>query len=178
MEEWKDVIEYEGLYKVSNTGKIMSCERIVNSPKGKRIVKSKILKSIITSTGYPRVHLSKEGAKNKVSVHRIVAIAFIDNPDNKPQVNHINGIKTDNTVGNLEWVTSLENISHSWNTGLSKAKKSEDSSNCKLNTSTVLEIKKLLKESNGKNQLLLAKQFGISQATISMINNGKIWANT
>jgi hypothetical protein len=107
MEEiFKDVKGYEGLYQVSNLG------NIINSKNGRKI------KLNITERGYYRVNLYKEKKENHFKVHRLVAIAFIENINNKPQVNHIDGIKTNNNVSNLEWSTSSENIRHAINVGL------------------------------------------------------------
>ena len=77
------------------------------------------LKTRIDKDGYTMVVLSKKGIKKNISIHRLLAMSFIPNPENKPQVNHINGVKSDNRLDNLEWVTASENIVHAWTIGLS-----------------------------------------------------------
>lgn len=125
MEEiWKDIKGYEGLYQVSNMGRIKSLERNVISYNRwgiyERTVKSKIVNGGKRG-GYKGVILYDNKNHKSCLVHRLVAEAFISNPKNKPEVNHKNGIKTDNRVQNLEWVTSQENIKHAWSTGLTKS---------------------------------------------------------
>ena len=116
MEEWKDIIGYEGLYQVSDLGQVKSIDRFSKHAKGGlRIFKGRILKNKIDSLGkYTRVSLSKFGKIKDFSVHRLVAIVFIPNPFNKEEVNHINGIHNENRKSNLEWVTRSENIKHSY----------------------------------------------------------------
>lgn len=105
MEEWKDI--YKG-YQVSNLGRVKSLKR----------KEEKIMKLKKDSLGYVRVHLRVNNSDVMASVHRLVAKAFIPNNDGKEEVNHINGIKTDNRVENLEWSTKTENIVHAYKTKL------------------------------------------------------------
>ena len=116
-EIWKDIPEYEGKYQVSNIGNIRSL--YFHRTAGKICE----LKQQTTHDGYKRVPLSLHGNKKCMAVHVLVANAFIPNPDNKPQVNHIDGNKENNTVQNLEWVTGKENIHHAISTGLRQARK-------------------------------------------------------
>lgn len=104
-EIWKPVVGYEGYYEVSNYGRVKRLETRVNSNRGGRAVREKILKQIITKYGYLTVHLCVDNKRAKKKVHRLVAEAFIPNPLNLPCVNHKNEIKTDNFVENLEWCT-------------------------------------------------------------------------
>jgi len=112
--KWKPVIGYEGLYEVSSNGDIRSLDREINHWRGGiRISKGKILsKASFDKNGYKVVSLCKELEKKTVKVHRIVAKCFIENKFNKTTVNHINGIKSDNSVNNLEWNTMRENCLH------------------------------------------------------------------
>lgn len=112
-EIWKDIKGYEGMYQVSNYGNIKSLDRIIGYKKGKtRLWKGNIKKPTITCKGYLKVALYKNGKSKTEEVQRIVAANFIKKPNDKTQVNHINGVKTDNRVENLEWVTPHENDLH------------------------------------------------------------------
>jgi len=113
-EEWRDVKGYEGLYAVSNHGRVVSLERLVNAKYGKRTVPKKILRFGHNGHGYLAVSLSKECSFVSTPVHKIVAEAFIGmRPSKDHQINHIDGDKTNNHADNLEWVTGAENIRHS-----------------------------------------------------------------
>lgn len=100
-ETFKDIEWYEGLYQVSDKGNVM------------RVKSGRVLKPLVDKGGYHRVVLSKEGAVKNYSVHRLVALTFLENPDLKEQVNHIDGVKSNNSLSNLEWNTRSENMIHS-----------------------------------------------------------------
>lgn len=99
-EIWKDVVGYEGLYQVSNLGKVYS------------LISNKIIAFSKKPKGYLIVHLYKNGVDKSKHIHRLVAEAFIPNPNNYPEVNHLDGIKTNNCIDNLEWCTKKQNMEH------------------------------------------------------------------
>lgn len=110
MEEWRDVVGYEGLYQVSSLGNVRSVSRKVKcGTNSQRLVNSKILKQHISDNGYKGISLIKNHKRKRFSVHRLVAEAFIENVQLLPQVNHINANPLDNRVVNLEWCTNLYN---------------------------------------------------------------------
>lgn len=119
---WRDVVGYEGLYKVSNDGQVMSCARVVQHPNNRfaktQTYPDRIMKQKKTSHGYMEVKLSKNGHRKDWMVHRLVAFAFIDQVDGKPYIDHLDGNKSNNTVENLEWVSMAENNQRAYDTGL------------------------------------------------------------
>lgn len=117
VEIWKPVVGYEGIYEVSNMGRVKSLDRLVKRNNHFDRKKGRILSPSINSL-YPMVRLSKNGEHKSTFLHRIIAIAFIPNPNNKPQVNHIDGNKHNYSISNLEWCTQSENNAHAFATGL------------------------------------------------------------
>ena len=160
-EEWRDVKGYEGRYQVSSMGRVKSLER--KDCLG-RTVKERILKPNVVGRGYLRVILYAGGKTRTFFVHRLVCEAFHENPDNKPQVNHINEIKTDNRASNLEWATARENSNFgSRNERLGKAQ-SKPVGQYTLDGD-------LVKAWQSVNEV--QRQTGFSQGNISLAANGK-----
>lgn len=170
-EVWKDIQGYEGQYMVSSKGRVKSVSRFTCDSNGYlKHKKERILKCSITK-GYFFVSLNNGDIKRK-SVHRLMCIAFLPNLSNKPQVNHKNGIKTDNRLENLEWCTNKENSDHAYRNGL--LKKGEEINTCKLNQTDVKFIREMYK--SGKySQRRLARMFNISQSAIGRAIRKKSW---
>lgn len=186
MEEWVDIKGFNGKYQVSNTGKVRSL--CYKNPR-------------ILSTGktgkyrnYLEVKLYKggRGTGKNYKVHRLVAEAFLPNPDNKPQVNHIDGNTFNNDVSNLEWATDSENQKHAWDNGLHKPtkahqdscreaskvwiKKHPNGNNCSLTLEEVAEIKMMLADRKLK-MTVIADLYNVNYKVIQNIKNGKTYKN-
>ena len=136
MEEeiWKPIKDYEGLYEVSSIGRVRSLGREIIDSKGrKQCFKERILKLQYDRYGYLYVPLRNRDNRKKFKVHRLVAEAFIPNPDNLPQINHIDGNKDNNKVENLEWCTNKYNVLHAHETGLNWTEKHRKRSSLECN---------------------------------------------
>lgn len=176
-EIWKDIIGYERLYQISNLGNVRSVERTVNGRfwYGKQHIQVFCEKILIPQKRgkYFKVTLSKDNKANQQSIHRLVAISFLgDFTEKKLEVNHIDGDKYNNKLSNLEWVTRSENHKHAFRHGLRRVNKGEDCSWSKLNSITVLEIRKMLCESSHKE---VSKKFNVNLTTIYNIGDRRSW---
>lgn len=164
-ETWIDVPGYEGLYEISNLGRLWSIKRATE------------LKPNVHPTGYINVGLRSEGKRSYFRLGRLVALAFIGACPEGCEVNHKNGNKTDNTVENLEWVTHSKNLKHAYATGLRKPTlphhMGSEIRSAKLTETDVRLIRKLTKQ--GQSQRQIAKQFGVNKSAIADINNGITW---
>ena len=180
---WKDVIYYDegelkedyvGLYQISENGLIKSLSRPRWNGKAWYFTKEKIRKFNKTKDGYFCVRLAKNKKQKSFLVHRLVAFAFLDYFSNKPEINHINAIKTDNHVENLEWCTHRENVEHRDKNNLKKIIKGEECPQSKLTHDNVVDILRKLKNTNMTHKEI-AKEYGVGRATISHINNRTTW---
>lgn len=120
MEKWVDIKGYEGLYQVSNFGRVKSLGRWKQNHGKKQYISEKIKAQRIDPQGYSMVDLYKDNKSKARRIHRLVAENFIENPFNKETVNHKNGDKRDNTVNNLEWATQKEQNEHIYRIGLKR----------------------------------------------------------
>jgi len=180
-EVWKDVKGYEGIYKVSNFGRVKSLDReIAPNNRAPYWRKGKICKQSKSNLGYMTVGFTVNNVKVNKYVHRLVAEAFITNVNNYPQVNHIDCDKTNNRINNLEWCTNSQNQIHASKNGLNKlhlhrvAYSGEENGRSLLTKEQVLEIKKKYipyKYSAKK----LAKEYKVSESCITHILNNTSW---
>lgn len=160
---WVNIPNWEE-YQISEVGEIYSKRRNV------------MLKVWKASNKYPRVTLSKNGIEKTFCIHKLVALAFIPNPENKRTVNHKDGNKLNNHVDNLEWATISENMIHAVSTGLCKPHdfgKGENHDSAKLNNVDIAMIRVLLNHDFTQKQI--AKRFGVHSTHISAIKLNKTW---
>ena len=161
-EIWKPVVGYEGLYEINNKGEI------------KTIKSGRIIKYFKNKDGYLSCKLSKKSKTKTYLVHRLVAQAFIPNPENKPYVNHKDSNRLNNTLNNVEWCTPLENVKHMIISGRSTYKKGSNNINSKLDENIVISILNIYKNKN-VTQRFLSKKYDVSLSAINSVINRKTW---
>jgi hypothetical protein len=162
IEVWKDINGYEGLYQVSNLGKVKSA--FTNS----------VLNGSKTKKGYLAIALYKNKIRKTFAAHRLVAQTFIENPNNKSEVNHKDGNKLNNAAYNLEWCTGSENVRHAFKIGLRVKQFGTSNNNVKLTEEKVFEIKKRYHNEN-TTMRIIANEYGVDYALIQRIISGKAW---
>ena len=162
MEIWKNVVGFEEQYEISNLGNLRSKERFVKHWRGgERKYKSNVKNIRLNDKGYFRCNLKNEGKRYDFTIHKLVALAFIPNEENKPFINHKNGIKTDNRVENLEWCSASENVTHAVKNRLIKTKLTDEQAKEIFNSQL----------SNRK----LAKIYNVTHGIIWRIKNKKAY---
>ncbi len=150
-------------YFITKSGKVWSKNR------------NRFLKNKIDKKGYCCIGFRANGSRKEKKIHRLLAEIFIPNPENKPQINHINGIKNDNSIENLEWVTNEENMKHAFKTGLVD-KKGEKNQNAKLNDAKIIVIRRLLERGNMTTREI-GSFFGVAHSQICAIKLNKAWTH-
>lgn len=164
IEIWEDIIGYEGRYQISNFGNLKSCSREMVTPTGQKFMsKESCPKLQNDKDGYRQYNLGKSGKQKTYRIHRLVALHFISNPENKEQVNHKNGIKYDNRVENLEWATASENERHSHKNGYKKNIKKCVDAMVKKNQKLVLNLETGIFYEDTKDA---ADSFHLSRSTL------------
>lgn len=176
-EQWMPAVGWVGYYEVSSCGRVRSVTRTVQRKfRDGTLVEStfteRFMRPVYDYKGYATVVMTKNGKGKQVKIHRLVALAFLNNPLNKPTVNHINGVKDDNRVENLEWSTHSENSLHAFATGLNSHKGTRNPSAI-LDDAKVMEIRR--KCLAGQSTRTLANEYGVSLQTIRAIRAGRTW---
>lgn len=170
LEEWRNIPGSAG-YQVSNLGRMRTVDREYTYKRYGKIIKAKLKGKIcgswVSTKGYLMVSVFDKG----FPIHRLVAKTFIPNRKNKPQVNHINGVKSDNRVENLEWCTNQENCLHAHKTGLNKNEFGEKGRNARLSDVQIKEIISLRRK--GISNPKIARKYGITASYTWTITTGK-----
>lgn len=173
-EIWKPIRFSLGTYDVSSLGRVrrsFTAEVVRSSRRGHVMSQNPDSK-----TGYVRVSLRINRKINRQQVHRLVAAEFLDGFAENRQINHKNGIKSDNKVSNLEWVTPRENVTHAWKNGFCKPNSGSSHGMSKLSEREVGSVLVLL--ANDVPEFVIAKAFDVSVGNISSIKRGKTWLKT
>lgn len=169
VEKWRQIPGWEDRYEVSNLGNIKSLKRATKSG----VRGGGMMRPTKNNKGYFMACLCRYPTVKLMSVARLVATMFIPNPNNYPQVNHISGIKTDNSKKNLEWCTSRHNLQHARRMGLLVNPSGEACSSSKLSQ---VQVNKLREDfGNGESQASLAKRYKLLPSTVSSVVTGKSW---
>lgn len=177
MEIWKNIEGYKGRYKVSNYGRVLSEKRVYLLKDGRSYTKSKKLMSPNpANNGYLKVQLSLKSKAKTVSVHRLVALHFKQNPRHLPQVNHIDGDKTNNHVDNLEWCSRVENIAHAVRNRLIVSK-GTNNPNCKLTLIQVAQIQSLVSAGATNKFIFESELYPVTKENINSIRHKKSWSH-
>ena len=164
MSQFEPIEGYNGYYSISEEGEVWSD------------MSNKLLSQFPDKKGYLQCNLCHDGKRKRHRIHRLVALTFIPNPENKPQVNHIDGNKANNHIDNLEWASAKENTNHAWDSGLSKSISGSARTDSKLTEEDVLYIRtNYIPKSPDFGCRALAKKFNVAPSGISNVVKGKTY---
>lgn len=166
-EIWRTIQEFPA-YEVSNFGRVKRTAPPIRTPGG-------IIKLRLNTSGYAEVTLKHQRTRKRRQVHRLLALAFLPMEPGRPEINHRNGIRHDNLLGNLEWVAHKENMMHAYHVLNGNALKGEACPHAKLTADNVVAIRKLLHL--GVPQAEIGHMFGVSQTAIYYIKSGRSWVH-
>lgn len=169
MEEWRTIEGFPN-YAVSNMGQIKK----IGLAKGSHKQIGDKIKPYKVGGGYYAVRLSNKSGRKMFKMHRLVLTAFVGKPKKNEQGNHKTGIKSDNCIDNLEWVTQAENMQHSFKNGFHKREPGEKAPNAKLKDGEVWLIKQILAKTS-LTQIEISKMFNVSNTTVHRIQHGYDW---
>jgi hypothetical protein len=173
-EIWKDINEFIGYYQISNYGRIKSLSRMIHNGKGYFLSEEKILSPVLDSSGHCQVHLHNDTGRKTLLVHRLVGAAFLPNPLNLPQINHIDGNPENNHLNNLEWCDNSHNQKHAFALGL-QCNMGQNHPKTNFVDTDILEIRKLRKL--GTKNKDIAEMYGVCPSTISAITRSVNWSH-
>jgi hypothetical protein len=175
-EIWNDISGYESYYQVSSFGRVRSLPRRVNAAcSSTKLMSGKLLKPRYCKNGYYYVCLQGFGIPKNITVHSLVANAFLGDRPNGFDVNHIDGDKSNNSFTNLEYCSRIQNIRHAFDTGLCHSRIGDNHHGSKLSSKDIPVIRDRL--AIGHTQRSIAKDYGVSSSVISDISRGVAWVD-
>lgn len=174
-EIWKDILELDSQYQISNFGNVLRKSRKVASRGGFRDLKARKTALQDNGNGYKQLYVQLKGKRHLFYMHRLVGLYFIPNPNNLPEINHKDTIKANNHFTNLEWSTHISNMEHAGENNLMP--KGEEHSNCKLTEQKVLAIRRLHSINPKFNRSIVANKLGVRNSQISRIIHNTRWKN-
>jgi hypothetical protein len=171
IEEWRNIPDFDR-YEVSSLGRVRGIDRLRKSKVGFRLTNGQEMKQVLNKKGYPEVRLRKNGCHTRL-VHKLVASAFMTKLEGCTQINHLNGVKTDNRLVNLQWVTQSENQLHAYKLGLQPSRAGEGNGRTTLTNEKVTDLKELY--NSGKTIKEVSDIMSVNLHTARQIISGKTW---